>query len=120
MAMPPGAAPPPAPAWRGLAVASFGDVSLDARNGCLLAGERSVPVRPAVCRLMAALLAARGEVVGADVLRGALRKPGAPEVSSDSLRLGLTELRRALATVGASTGIENRRGYGWRLARQGG
>jgi DNA-binding response OmpR family regulator len=94
---------------------SFGDVSLDMRNGWLIVGDRRLNVRPAVGRLCAALIAARGNVATADQLREAMCLPGHPEVSVQNLRVGLYELRDTLIEAGARTRIENRRGYGWRL-----
>jgi DNA-binding winged helix-turn-helix (wHTH) protein len=94
---------------------SFADVTLDPRNGWLLCGDTRVDVRPAVARLLAALLAAHGNTVTADVLRRAMRKAGHPEVSMDNLRVSIFDLRAALVDAGSLTQVANRIGYGWRL-----
>ena len=94
-------------------------MTVDTRNGWLICGARRIPVRVAVMRILESLIAARGNVVSADALCEAMRKPGHPEVSEQNLRVSLYELRDALLEAGARTRIENRRGYGWRLDPEG-
>jgi DNA-binding response OmpR family regulator len=94
---------------------SFGDVTLDPRNGWLICGKARVNIRPAVMRLFDALLDGRGQTQTAEVLRAAMRKPGNPPVSKGNLRVGIVDLRVALLTIGSATQVEARVGYGWRL-----
>jgi len=94
----------------------YGDVTLDLRNGWLIAGAGRVNVRPAVARLLDALIAGKGQTQTAETLRAAMRKsPEHPPVSKENLRVGVVDLRAALAKAGAITWVEARIGYGWRL-----
>ena len=94
----------------------YGDVTLDLRNGWLICGASRINLRPAVCRLLDALIVARGQTQNAETLRAAMRKsPQHPPVSKENLRVGVVDLRAALATAGATTWVEARIGYGWRL-----
>jgi hypothetical protein len=94
----------------------YGDVTLDLRNGWLIAGAGRINVRPAVARLLDALMVAKGQTQTAETLRAAMRKsPAHPPVSKENLRVGVVDLRAALAGAGARTSVEARIGYGWRL-----
>jgi two-component system, OmpR family, response regulator len=83
--------------------------------GALVAGERRVDLTPTEHRLLAALLARRGEVVP----RGALLAagwPGTASPSDNALDAYVARVRRKLRAAGAPDVLRTRRGIGYELA----
>jgi DNA-binding response OmpR family regulator len=77
-------------------------------------GDRSVSLSPTEYRLLASLLARRGEVVRRATLTSAAWPPGAI-VRANTLDAYVTRLRRVLRDIDAGNRLETVRGVGYRL-----
>ncbi|GAA1232147.1 MULTISPECIES: response regulator transcription factor [Streptomyces] len=97
------------------AVATAGDVVLDATRHSARVGEVHVDLSPTEFRLLATLVAAYGSIVSRrDLVRAAW--PDGAQVSDNTLDQYLSRLRRKLREVGSDLSLTTARGIGHRLS----
>ncbi|MER5519546.1 MULTISPECIES: response regulator transcription factor [unclassified Streptomyces] len=101
----------PAPA----AVATAGDLVLDATRHSMRVGDVHVDLSPTEFRLLAPLVAAGGSIVSRrDLVRAAW--PDGAQVSDNTLDQYLSRLRRKLREAGSDRSLRTARGIGHRLS----
>lgn len=97
------------------AVATAGDLVLDATRHSARAGEAEVDLSPTEFRLLATLVAAGGAIVSRrDLVRAAW--PDGAQVSDNTLDQYLSRLRRKLREAGSVLSLTTARGIGHRLS----
>ncbi|MFC8427533.1 response regulator transcription factor [Streptomyces sp. NPDC057253] len=97
------------------AVATVGDLVLDATRHCALVGDVHIDLSPTEFRLLATLMAAGGALVSRrDLVRAAW--PDGAQVSDNTLDQYLSRLRRKLRAAGSGLGLTTTRGIGHRLS----
>ena len=94
---------------------AHGALSIDPVAHCLRHGAATARLTPIEYRLLARLMAGRGEVVRRAQLRAAAWPDGAV-VSDNTLDQYIAKLRRRINEVGASASIDVVRGVGYELA----
>ncbi|MFJ9020308.1 response regulator transcription factor [Streptomyces sp. NPDC102259] len=97
------------------AVATAGDLVLDATRHSAHVGDVHVDLSPTEFRLLATLMAAGGTLVSRrDLVRAAW--PDGAQVSDNTLDQYLSRLRRKLREAGSGLGLTTTRGIGHRLS----
>ncbi|MFK4103908.1 response regulator transcription factor [Streptomyces sp. NPDC019531] len=97
------------------AVATAGDLVLDATRHSAHAGDVHIDLSPTEFRLLATLMAAGGTLVSRrDLVRAAW--PDGAQVSDNTLDQYLSRLRRKLREAGSGLGLTTTRGIGHRLS----
>jgi DNA-binding response OmpR family regulator len=101
---------------RAIDAARSNPVRLDPVGHGLVAGGRAVALSPTEYRLLAALLARRGEVVRRATLISAAWPPGAI-VRENTLDAYLTRIRRHLRATAVDARLDTVRGVGYRIGQ---
>ncbi|MEU6553236.1 response regulator transcription factor [Streptomyces sp. NPDC046915] len=97
------------------AVATAGDLVLDATRHSACVGDADVDLSPTEFRLLATLVAADGGIVARrDLVRAAW--PDGAQVSDNTLDQYLSRLRRKLREAGSGLSLRTARGIGHRLS----
>jgi two-component system response regulator MprA len=97
------------------AVATAGDLVLDATRHSAHVGDVDIDLSPTEFRLLATLMAAGGTLVSRrDLVRSAW--PDGAQVSDNTLDQYLSRLRRKLREAGSGLGLTTTRGIGHRLS----
>ncbi|WP_405672146.1 response regulator transcription factor [Streptomyces canus] len=97
------------------AVATAGDLVLDATRHSAHVGDDHIDLSPTEFRLLATLMAAGGTLVSRrDLVRAAW--PDGAQVSDNTLDQYLSRLRRKLREAGSGLGLTTTRGIGHRLS----
>jgi two-component system response regulator MprA len=97
------------------AVATAGDLALDATRHSAQVGDVHIDLSPTEFRLLATLMAAGGALVSRrDLVRAAW--PDGAQVSDNTLDQYLSRLRRKLREAGSGLGLTTTRGIGHRLS----
>ncbi|MFF6993182.1 response regulator [Streptomyces sp. NPDC010273] len=97
------------------AVATAGDLILDATRHSATVGDAHIDLSPTEFRLLATLAAARGAIVTRRDLVGSAWPDGA-QVSDNTLDQYLSRLRRKLREAGSGLALTTLRGVGHRLS----